>query len=54
MKTEKAIDKIVCDVVGCGKIADYKLIMSTGAVAFICADCADELKKGLKELKKDE
>ena len=54
MKITKTTEKIVCDATGCGKLAEYEIIFSTGARYFMCADCLKEAAKALKEIKKSE
>ena len=50
MKIKKTSEKLVCDVVGCGRLADYVVVTSTGARGFFCAHCLKEAKKALKEI----
>ena len=54
MKINKTAEKIVCDVPGCGKLADYEIIGPTGARTFICAGCIKKMKQALKEFKLSE
>ena len=42
MKIERISNKIVCDNVGCGKLASHKVTMKTGFSFFICEDCLKE------------
>jgi len=49
MKIEKTTEKIVCDVTGCGNLADYLVTSSTGAKAFVCKRCLKEADDALKE-----
>ncbi|MBO5926128.1 MAG: hypothetical protein J6Q38_01030 [Clostridia bacterium] len=58
MKIEKCYNKIVCDVVGCNKLARYyvkKDVNDNPSDSFkLCPDCAKSLLKvlsGLSELK---
>jgi len=51
MKINKTSEKIVCDVTGCGKLADCEIIADTGARVFICEECLKKLKRALKEFK---
>lgn len=47
MKIEKASDLIVCDNVGCGKLASHKVTMKSGFTFFICEDCLKEVSSCL-------
>ena len=54
MRIEKLNHKVVCDLLGCGKLADYSIVTDGGERIDICHDCAVKLKKAFKELKIDE
>ena len=45
MKVEKTEVKVVCDVTGCGNLAEYKVTTRMGTHTFICADCMREMKE---------
>lgn len=46
MKIEKIGQPIVCDVLGCGNLAEYRLTFEgTGASYNLCRRCFDELKQ---------
>ena len=49
MTIKKTTDKIVCDVTGCGNLADYVVTAKTGARTFVCEKCLKEMARCLKE-----
>lgn len=52
--TIKNLDSpIVCDTLGCGKIADSCLTFSTGHRLYLCDNCIKELSAALKKEKKN-
>ena len=55
MKIEKIRQPIVCDVLGCGNLADYKMTFDgTGASYNLCRRCFTELKRACAAGDKDE
>ncbi|HBK02227.1 MAG TPA: hypothetical protein DDY77_04270 [Clostridiales bacterium] len=48
MKIEKLKDKIVCDVPGCGNLAEFRLTFDGKSASFnLCRSCFSELKKAV-------
>ena len=48
MRIEKLKDKIVCDVPGCGNLAEYRLTAEKTSASFnMCRSCFSELKKAV-------
>lgn len=51
MTIKKVDSPIVCDTLGCGKIADRRLTFKTGHVICLCPKCYTELADALKKEK---
>ena len=50
MRKERIVDPIVCDVLGCGNLAKFKITFCrTGTSLLVCEDCMKELKDLSKE-----
>ena len=54
MIIKKTTEKIVCDVAGCGNLASYEVVFSTGARVFVCERCLKEAADAIKEIKLSE
>ena len=53
MRKERIVDPIVCDVLGCGNLAKFKITFCrTGTSLLVCEDCMKELKDRHRALRK--
>ena len=51
MKVEKLTSPIVCDTLGCGRIATVRLTFDTGHSIFVCEKCFGELSDAVRKEK---
>ena len=54
MRIEKLMHSIVCDFLGCGKLARKAIVTDGGQRIDVCDDCLKKLKECVKEKKDDE
>lgn len=47
MRIEKLNNKIVCDVLGCAELSEYRLVYDGKCTFNLCPNCFAELKKAL-------